>query len=109
MFLQHWATCSCRRPSVGQTISVAGVSSHVLAIRHQLAAIALISPSKTWEYVVKSAIRPENISSSLSFGALKLFFDIFVFLVKIGRLNSFILIKFSKLTKLKMSHPKEQL
>ena len=23
MFLQHWATCWCRRPSVGQTISVA--------------------------------------------------------------------------------------
>ena len=56
MFLQHWATCLCRRPSVGQTISVAGVSYHVLTIRHQLAAIALLSQSKTWEYVVKSAV-----------------------------------------------------
>ena len=35
MFLQHWAICWCRRPSVGQTISVAGVSLHVLTIRHQ--------------------------------------------------------------------------
>ena len=26
MFLQHWATCSCHRPSVEQTISVAGVA-----------------------------------------------------------------------------------
>ena len=29
MLLQHWATCWCRRPSDGQTISVAGVSPHV--------------------------------------------------------------------------------
>ena len=52
IFLQHWASCWCRRPSVGQTISVAGVSPHVLTIRHQFAAIALIPLSKTWEYVV---------------------------------------------------------
>ena len=52
MFLPHWATCWCRRPSVGQTISVVGVSPHVLTTRHQLAAIALISPSKAWENVV---------------------------------------------------------
>ena len=41
-----------RRPSIGQTISVAGVSSDGLTIRHQLAAIALILPPKAWEYVV---------------------------------------------------------
>ena len=35
-------------------------------------------------------IRPENITISLFFGALKLFFDFFVFLVKISRLYSFI-------------------
>ena len=54
MFLLNWATCCCRRPSVGQTISVAGVTPppHVLTIRHQLAAIDLITPSKTWEHVV---------------------------------------------------------
>ena len=52
-------------------------------------------------------IRPGT--NSLFFGALKLFFDFFVLLVRISRLHSFILNKFSKLTKLKMSHPKEQL
>ena len=56
MFLQHWAICWCRRPSVGQTISAAGVSPRVLTIRHQLAAIDLILPYRTWEYVVKSAV-----------------------------------------------------
>ena len=35
-------------------------------------------------------IRPGNIAISLFFGALKLFFDFFVFLVKISRLYSFI-------------------
>ena len=35
-------------------------------------------------------IRPGNITISLFFGALKLFFDFFVFLVKISRLYSFI-------------------
>ena len=54
-------------------------------------------------------IRTGNIAISPFFGGLKLFFDFFVFLVKISRLYSFISIKFSKLTKLKMSHPKEQL
>ena len=42
--------------SVGQTISAAGVSPHVLIIRHQFAAIALFSSSKTWKYVVKCAV-----------------------------------------------------
>ena len=54
-------------------------------------------------------IRLRNITISLFFGALKLFIDFSVFLVKISRLHSFIYNKFSKLTKLKMSHPKEQL
>ena len=54
-------------------------------------------------------IRPGNITISLFFGALKLFFDFFVFLVKISRLYGFILGKFSKLTTLKMSHPKGSL
>ena len=35
-------------------------------------------------------IGPGNITISLFFGALKLFFDFFVFLVKISRLYSFI-------------------
>ena len=35
-------------------------------------------------------IRPGNIKISIFFGALKLFFDFFVFLVKISRLYSFI-------------------
>ena len=35
-------------------------------------------------------IRPGNITISLFFGALKLFFDFFVFLVKIRSLRSFI-------------------
>ena len=35
-------------------------------------------------------IRPGNITISLFFGALKLFFDFFVFLVKISRLYGFI-------------------
>ena len=51
-------------------------------------------------------IRPGNLTISLFFGALKCFFDFFVFLGKIGRLYSFIQVKFSKLTKLKMFHPK---
>ena len=101
MFLQHWATCWCRRPSVGQTISAAGVSPHVMTIRHQLAVFALISPSKTWEsgawckllyiaylFCLHGNIWPENISISLFFVALKLFFDFFVSLVKISRLYS---------------------
>ena len=103
MFLQHWATCWCRRPSVEQAISAAGESPHVLTIRHQLAAIALISPSKTWEYVVWSAVYcwlvlftwqyttwRYNYFTLLNFGALKLFFDFFLFLVRISRLYSFI-------------------
>ena len=48
MFLQHWATCLCRRPSVGETISVTGVSPHVLTTRHQLAAIARLKRGKMW-------------------------------------------------------------
>ena len=55
MFSQHWATCCWHRPSVGWTISAAGVSSRVLTMRHQLAATALILPSDTWKYVMKSA------------------------------------------------------
>ena len=35
-------------------------------------------------------IRPGNTTISLFFGALKLLFDFFVFLVKISRLYSFI-------------------
>ena len=35
MFLQHWTTWWCCRPSVGQTISAAGVSPFVLTIRHK--------------------------------------------------------------------------
>ena len=35
-------------------------------------------------------IRPGNITISLFFGALKLFFDLFVFLVQMSRLYSFI-------------------
>ena len=94
MFLQHWAKCCCRRTSVGQTITAAGVSPHVLTTRHQLAAIAMITPSKTWEYMwckvlyfadlfcLHGNIRSGNITISLFFCALKLFFDFFVFLVK---------------------------
>ena len=72
----------------------------VLTIRHQLAATALILPSDTWEYVkvlniadlfcLHGNIRPGNTTFSLFFGALKLFFDPFVFLAKISRLYSFI-------------------
>ena len=54
-------------------------------------------------------IRPGNLTISLFFGAFKLFFDFFVFLVQISRLYSFIKVKFSKLTTLKMSHPKGSL
>ena len=54
-------------------------------------------------------IRPGNTTISLFFGALKIIFDFFVFSVKISRLYSFIYIKFSKLTTLKMSHPKGSL
>ena len=65
---------------------------------HQLAATALILPSDTWEYVLNIAdlfylhgnIRPGNTTISLFFGALKLFFDFFVFLAKISRLYSII-------------------
>ena len=39
-------------------------------------------------------IRPGNITISLFFGALELFFDFFVFLVQISRLYSFIEVKF---------------
>ena len=51
-------------------------------------------------------IRPGNITISLFLGALKLFFLLFHIF---SRLHSFIKVKFSKVTKLKMSHPKEQL
>ena len=34
--------CWCRRPSVGQTISAADVSPHILISRHQFAAIAFM-------------------------------------------------------------------
>ena len=50
-------------------------------------------------------IRPGNLTISLFFGALKLFFDFLLCLVKISRLYSFTEINFVKLTKLKMSHP----
>ena len=43
---QRWADKECCRC----------IPPHVLTIRHQLAAIALILPSKTWEYVVKSVV-----------------------------------------------------
>ena len=56
-------------------------------------------------FCLQSNKRPGNITISLFFGALKLFFDFFVFLVRISRLYSFIQIKFFKLKKLKMSHP----
>ena len=67
-------------------------------MRHQLAATGLILPSETWEYVLNIAdlfclhgnIRPRNTTISLFFGALKLFSDVFVFLVRISRLYSFI-------------------
>ena len=52
MFSQYWTTGWWHRPSVGQTISAAGVSSRVLTIKHQLAATALILSSDTWEYVM---------------------------------------------------------
>ena len=52
MLSQRWATCLWHRPSVGKTISAAGVSSCVLARRHQLAVTALILPYDTWEYVM---------------------------------------------------------
>ena len=45
----------------------------------------------------------------LFFVALNSFLTFFVFLVKISRLYSFIENKFSKFTKLKMSHPKGSL
>ena len=105
MFLQHWATCWCRRPSVGQTISVAGVSPHVLIIRHQLAANKRRLPwsprprrGNMWCNVLYIAdlfrlhgnIRPGNKTISLFFCVLNFFFDFFVFLVTISRLNSFI-------------------
>ena len=51
-------------------------------------------------------IRPENVTISLFFSAFKLFFDLFVSLVQISRLYSFIPGKFSKLTTLKIAHPK---
>ena len=62
-YLYTWGTIECFHsigphvdgivPALGrQTISVTGVSSRVLTIRHQLAAIALILPSDTWEYVI---------------------------------------------------------
>ena len=55
-------------------------------------------------------IRPGNITISLFFGVLKLFFfDFFVLLVKISRLYSFILIIFFKSKTLKMSYPKGSL
>ena len=82
-----------------------------------LAATALILLSDTgnmsWKvlniadlFCLHGNIRPGNTTISLFFSASKLFFDFFVFLAKISRLYSFIWIKFSKLTTLKMSHPK---
>ena len=70
-------------------------------MRHQLAATAPILPSDTWEYVMKvlniadlfclhGNIRPGNTTISLFFSSLKLFFDFFVFSVKISGLYSFI-------------------
>ena len=52
MFTENWVTCSWHRPSVGWTISAAGVFSRVLTIRHQLVATALILRSDMWEYLV---------------------------------------------------------
>ena len=82
-------------PSVGQTISVTGVFPHVLTIRHQS---RRPKRGNMWCRVLYIAdlsclhgsIRPGNITISPFFGALKLFFDFFVFLGKISRLNSFI-------------------
>ena len=41
-------------------------------------------------FCLHGSIRPGNITISLFFGALKLFFDFLVFSVKISRLYSFI-------------------
>ena len=58
MFLQHLAHVDTVGPALGRqsVLQVYPPPPHVLTIRHQLAAIALILPSKTWEYVVKSAV-----------------------------------------------------
>ena len=87
---QRWADNQCRR-----------VSPHVLPERHQLGPISgdcldlpvrgvgicgvksCILPDL---FCLHGNIRPGNIAISLFFGALKLFFDFFVFLVKISRL-----------------------
>ena len=94
MLAQHWATSWCRRPSVEQTISAAGVSlpcpDYKTPISGQLAAIAFIFRPRRgnmWCKVLYIAdlfclhgnIRPGNITISLFFGASKLFFDFFVF------------------------------
>ena len=88
---QRWVDNQCCR-------CVLPCPDYETPIISQLAATALILPSDTWEYVMESAdlfclhgnIRPGNTTISLFFGALKLFFDFFVFLAKISRIYSFI-------------------
>ena len=45
-------------------------------------------------FCLHGIIRPENITIVLIFGALKLYFDFLVFLVKISKLYSFIKLNF---------------
>ena len=51
MFL-HMLMPSAQRWANNHAAGVSPPPPHVLTTRHQLAEIALMSPSKTWEYVV---------------------------------------------------------
>ena len=65
---QHWTDNQCCR-----------CIPHVLIMRHQLAATALVPPSETWEmwykvlhtdlFTLHGIIRPGNKTSSVYFGA----------------------------------------
>ena len=94
MFLQHWATCWCRRPSVSQTISVAGVSLHVLTIRRLLwshrprRGNMWCKVLHCWLVLFKWQYTTWKYNYFTLFCALKLLSDFFVFLVRISKLYS---------------------
>ena len=99
MFPQHWATCWCRRPSVGQISSAVGESPTGSDYKTQNNGLCFHVPwSRLWSHRLRCGnlwykglytycrlfclhgnIRPGNKTSLVFFSALKLFSNFFYF------------------------------
>ena len=77
MFLQHWAKCWCRWPSIGQTISAAGVSPPCLDYKTPISGDCFNWSHRPRRgniadlFCLHGNIRPGNITIPLFFGALR--------------------------------------